>query len=128
MTKIVYILKGHDNLDLLKTRDILPSNGVQPPEIKLPQGYANCDNCSPEYGFQIKLKFNIIYLPFLFILFRIIRCTLNKFPSSKNLLDKSRLPLGILIHPYKDLSVSGLYFNFFFLNILLGEDYKLANY
>lgn len=31
---------------------------------------------------------------------------MNKFPSSKNLLDKSRLPLGILIHPYKDLSVS----------------------
>lgn len=42
----------------------------------------------------------------LFIYFSIFRCTLNKFPSSKNLLDKSRLPLGILIHPYKDLSVS----------------------
>lgn len=73
---------GYDNLDLLKSRDVLPSDGVQPPEIKLPQGYANCDNCSPD----------------------IFRCTLNKFPSSKNLLDKSRLPLGILIHPYKDLS------------------------
>lgn len=73
---------GYDNLDLLKCRDVLPSDGVQPPEIKLPQGYADCDNCSPD----------------------IFRCTLNKFPSSKNLLDKSRLPLGILIHPYKDLS------------------------
>ncbi|VVC42428.1 Hypothetical protein CINCED_3A010523 [Cinara cedri] len=72
---------GHDNVDLLKSRDVLPSDGVQPAEIKLPQGYANCDNCSPD----------------------IFRCTLNKFPSSKNLLDKSRLPLGILIHPYKDL-------------------------
>ncbi|XP_050058560.1 mucin-12 isoform X1 [Aphis gossypii] len=73
---------GYDNLDLLKSRDVLPGDGVQPPEIKLPQGYANCDNCSPD----------------------IFRCTLNKFPVSKNLLDKSRLPLGILIHPYKDLS------------------------
>uniref|UniRef100_A0A2H8TWN2 Protein transport protein Sec24B n=2 Tax=Melanaphis sacchari TaxID=742174 RepID=A0A2H8TWN2_9HEMI len=73
---------GYDNLDLLKSRDVLPGDGVQPPEIKLPQGYANCDNCSPD----------------------IFRCTLNKFPASKNLLDKSRLPLGILIHPYKDLS------------------------
>jgi hypothetical protein len=73
---------GYDNLDLLKSRDVLPVDGVHPPEIKLPQGYANCDNCSPD----------------------IFRCTLNKFPSSKNLLDKSRLPLGILIHPYKDLS------------------------
>jgi hypothetical protein len=40
---------------------------------------------------------------------------MNKFPSSKTLLDKSRLPLGILIHPYKDLSVSRFCF-FFFLN------------
>uniref|UniRef100_A0A2S2PJE3 Protein transport protein Sec24A n=1 Tax=Schizaphis graminum TaxID=13262 RepID=A0A2S2PJE3_SCHGA len=81
---------GYDNLDLLKSRDVLPGDGVHPPEIKLPQGYANCDNCSPD----------------------IFRCTLNKFPASKNLLDKSRLPLGILIHPYKDLSVSRLYFLF----------------
>uniref|UniRef100_A0A2S2Q3L3 Protein transport protein Sec24A n=1 Tax=Sipha flava TaxID=143950 RepID=A0A2S2Q3L3_9HEMI len=73
---------GYDNLDLLKSRDVLPGDGVQPPEIKLPQGYANCDNCSQD----------------------IFRCTMNKFPSSKTLLDKSRLPLGILIHPYKDLS------------------------
>lgn len=41
---------------------MLPGDGVQPPEIKLPQGYANCDNCSPEYGFRFKLKLNIIYL------------------------------------------------------------------
>ncbi|XP_050538607.1 protein transport protein Sec24A isoform X2 [Daktulosphaira vitifoliae] len=73
---------GYDTVDLLKTRDILQGERVQPPKIKLPQGYANCDNCSPD----------------------IFRCTLNKFPSSKTLLDKSRLPLGILIHPYKDLS------------------------
>lgn len=45
-------LKGHDTLDLLKSRDVLPSDGVQPPEIKLPQGYSNSDNCSPECVFS----------------------------------------------------------------------------
>jgi len=57
---IVFIQKGYDNLDLLKSRDVLPGDGVQPPEIKLPQGYANCDNCSPEYDFKFKFEFNII--------------------------------------------------------------------
>jgi len=33
----------------------------------------------------------------------IIRCTVNAIPESKSLLDKCRLPLGILIHPFKDL-------------------------
>jgi len=46
-------------VDLLKSRDVLPGDGVQPPEIKLPQGYANCDNCSPEYDSKFKFKFNI---------------------------------------------------------------------
>lgn len=49
---IFFTLKGYDNLDLLKSRDVLPGDGVQPPEIKLPQGYAHCDNCSPEYVFK----------------------------------------------------------------------------
>ncbi len=40
------------------------------------------------------------------IFFRIFRCTLTKIPESKTLLQKSRLPLGILIHPFKDLTVS----------------------
>jgi len=41
---------------------VLPVDGVHPPEIKLPQGYANCDNCSPEYGFRFKLELNINFL------------------------------------------------------------------
>lgn len=56
MPPFILILKGYDNLDLLKSRDVLPGDGVQPPEIKLPQGYANCDNCSPEYVFLMKYK------------------------------------------------------------------------
>ena len=33
------------------------------------------------------------------------RCTLNAIPQTSALLNKARLPLGILIHPFKDLSV-----------------------
>lgn len=36
----------------------------------------------------------------------IFRCTLNAIPQTSGLLNKARLPLGILIHPFKDLSVS----------------------
>jgi hypothetical protein len=35
----------------------------------------------------------------------IIRSTLTAMPESANLLSKCRLPLGILIHPFKDLEV-----------------------
>lgn len=33
----------------------------------------------------------------------IMRCTLTSMPESQNLLSKCRLPLGLLIHPFKDL-------------------------
>ena len=36
---------------------------------------------------------------------RVMRCSLNVIPQTKDLLQKSRLPLGILIHPFKDLEV-----------------------
>lgn len=32
-----------------------------------------------------------------------IRCTLSSIPETQQLLQKSRLPLGLLIHPFKDL-------------------------
>jgi len=35
-----------------------------------------------------------------------MRCSLNVIPQTKDLLNKSRLPLGILIHPFKDLEVN----------------------
>lgn len=42
-----------------------------------------------------------------------LRCTINKIPESNSLLQKSRLPLGILIHPFRDLSVGfGFHFKF----------------
>lgn len=32
----------------------------------------------------------------------VIRCTLNKIPETASILQKSRLPLGLLLHPFKD--------------------------
>ena len=40
------------------------------------------------------------------ICFSVFRCTLNAIPNTQSLLNKARLPLGILIHPFKDLAVS----------------------
>lgn len=37
---------------------------------------------------------------------RVMRCSLNVLPQTKELLHKCRLPLGILIHPFKDLEVN----------------------
>lgn len=36
----------------------------------------------------------------------ILRCTLKKVPDSSNLLQKCRLPLGVVLHPFKDDEVS----------------------
>lgn len=45
--------------------------------------------------------------------YRIFRCTLTKIPESNSLLQKSRLPFGVLIHPFKDLNVSDMHINKF---------------
>ncbi|XP_014251110.1 protein transport protein Sec24A [Cimex lectularius] len=75
-------LWGREAVDLLKARDILPPTKVEPPPIRLSQEYYESSNCSPD----------------------IFRCTLTRIPETKSLLDKSRLPLGVLIHPFKDLN------------------------
>lgn len=73
---------GYEPHDLLNTRDVLPSNKVEPPPIRLPQNLPDSMNCSHD----------------------LFRCTLSKIPESKSLLDKARLPLGLLIHPFKDIN------------------------
>ncbi|CAB3244259.1 unnamed protein product [Arctia plantaginis] len=75
-------LWGHHMVDLLQCKNILPEYPEDPPEIKLGHQFAEAPNCSPE----------------------IFRCTINRIPETNNLLQKSRLPLGILIHPFKDLN------------------------
>ena len=36
-------------------------------------------------------------------LYRVFSCTLNAVPETQGLLDKSRLPFGIHLHPFKEL-------------------------
>ncbi|XP_032680943.1 protein transport protein Sec24A isoform X3 [Odontomachus brunneus] len=75
-------LWGAITVDLLQGRNILPPKKVEPPKIKLQQELLDTANCSPE----------------------IFRCTLTKVPDTNMLLQKSRLPFGVLIHPFKDLN------------------------
>ncbi|KAB0790749.1 hypothetical protein PPYR_15654 [Photinus pyralis] len=72
---------GQENFDLLQCPNILPPNKVEAPRIHLGQDYLDAANCSSD----------------------IFRCTMTKIPETSSLLQKSRLPLGILIHPFKDL-------------------------
>lgn len=81
-------LWGRETVDLLQNRHILPQTKVLPPTVKLNHQFHEAANCSAD----------------------LFRCTLTKIPESNSLLQKSRLPLGILIHPYRDLSVSALKF------------------
>merc|ERR1719153_1548998 len=73
---------GQESLDLLQNRHILPSEKVTPPKPRLQAEQWNNANCSSE----------------------IFRSTLTKIPETDALLKKARLPLGVLIHPFKDLS------------------------
>lgn len=75
-------LWGMETIDLLQCRNVLPIEKVESPKIKLHQEFLDSVNCSPD----------------------IFRCTLTKIPVSNSLLQKSRLPLGVLIHPFKDLN------------------------
>lgn len=73
---------GMEPVDLLQNRHILPTKALQPPKIRLQTELWNSMNCNPE----------------------IFRCSLTKIPETESILKKCRLPLGILIHPFKDLS------------------------
>uniref|UniRef100_A0A336LPL5 CSON000209 protein n=1 Tax=Culicoides sonorensis TaxID=179676 RepID=A0A336LPL5_CULSO len=73
---------GQETIDLMQNRRILPIEKVTPPPIKLNHQFHEAVNCSSD----------------------IFRCTLNKVPESNSLLQKSRLPMGILIHPFRDLN------------------------
>jgi len=69
-------------MDLLQNRHILPPKPVPAPKPKLQAELWNSYNCSPDT----------------------FRCTLTKIPETDSLLKKSRLPLGVMIHPFRDLS------------------------
>ena len=64
-------------------RHIVPPQGVEVPTVRLRQEHLNNVNCNSA----------------------VFRSTLTKIPETSSILQKSRLPLGILIHPFKDLTV-----------------------
>ncbi|XP_066245647.1 protein transport protein Sec24A [Euwallacea similis] len=75
-------LWGAEKYDLLQSPNILPPTKVEPPPVNLGQEQLNQANSSLE----------------------VFRCTVTKIPETASLLQKSRLPLGLLIHPFKDLN------------------------
>ncbi|KAH8401527.1 hypothetical protein KR009_006202 [Drosophila setifemur] len=75
-------LWGQDTIDLMQNRHILSPATLPPPKIVLHNQFHESINCSPS----------------------IMRCTLTKIPESNSLLQKSRLPLGIVIHPFRDVN------------------------
>ncbi|XP_013073220.2 protein transport protein Sec24A-like isoform X1 [Biomphalaria glabrata] len=72
---------GQRSINLLNERQLFPPDGMETPRPALPNDFKKV-NCSPD----------------------IFRCTLNAIPQNSALLNKARLPLGILIHPFRDLS------------------------
>ncbi|XP_066471311.1 protein transport protein Sec24A isoform X2 [Tiliqua scincoides] len=73
--------EGLRSINLLQDRNILPAVPLQPPAPNLHEDIQKL-NCSSE----------------------LFRCTLTNIPQTQALLNKAKLPLGLLLHPFKDLS------------------------
>uniref|UniRef100_A0A3Q3WJG5 Uncharacterized protein n=1 Tax=Mola mola TaxID=94237 RepID=A0A3Q3WJG5_MOLML len=69
-------------VNLLQERNLLPPSPIPAPTPCLTQELQKI-NCNPE----------------------VFRCTLTSIPQSQSLLNKAKMPLGLLLHPFKDLSV-----------------------
>lgn len=67
-------------INLLQERNMLPSTTLKPPIPNLHEDIQKL-NCNPE----------------------LFRCTLTSIPQTQALLNKAKLPLGLLLHPFKDL-------------------------
>ncbi|KAG8439138.1 hypothetical protein GDO86_005378 [Hymenochirus boettgeri] len=68
-------------VNLLQERNILPLTPLKAPTPCLQEDIQKL-NCNPE----------------------LFRCTLTNIPQTQALLNKAKLPLGLLLHPFKDLS------------------------
>uniref|UniRef100_A0AAQ5XLE0 SEC24 homolog B, COPII coat complex component n=1 Tax=Amphiprion ocellaris TaxID=80972 RepID=A0AAQ5XLE0_AMPOC len=66
-------------VNLLQERNLLPPRPLEPPEPNVSSDLKKV-NCSPTF-----------------------RCTLTSIPQTQALLNKARLPLGLLLHPFRDL-------------------------
>ncbi|KAL7390668.1 hypothetical protein ABVT39_025418 [Epinephelus coioides] len=69
-------------VNLLQERNLLPPSPIPAPTPCLPQDLQKI-NCNPE----------------------VFRCTLTSIPQTQSLLNKAKMPLGLLLHPFKDLSL-----------------------
>ncbi|KAM8732735.1 protein transport protein Sec24B isoform 1-T1 [Acanthopagrus schlegelii] len=67
-------------VNLLQERNLLPPRPIEAPEPNLSPDLKKV-NCSPQT----------------------FRCTLTSIPQTQALLNKARLPLGLLLHPFRDL-------------------------
>ncbi|XP_047196609.1 protein transport protein Sec24B isoform X3 [Hippoglossus stenolepis] len=67
-------------INLMHERNLLPPRPLEAPEPNL-NGDLKKVNCSPQT----------------------FRCTLTSIPQTQALLNKARLPLGLLLHPFRDL-------------------------
>lgn len=67
-------------INLLQERNLLPPRPLEAPEPNLSSDLKKV-NCSPQT----------------------FRCTLTSIPQTQALLNKARLPLGLLLHPFRDL-------------------------
>ncbi|XP_028661756.1 protein transport protein Sec24B isoform X1 [Erpetoichthys calabaricus] len=74
-------LEGLRPVNLLQDRNILPGGPVQAPVPNLSSDLKRI-NCSPDS----------------------FRCTLSNIPQTQALLNKAKLPLGLLLHPFRDLT------------------------
>ncbi|CAF5082269.1 unnamed protein product [Rotaria sp. Silwood1] len=74
-------VSNNNLMDLLKVKSVVSPYAEEIPISPLLNEENQQMNCSPE----------------------VMRCSLNVIPQTKDLLNKSRLPLGVLIHPFKDL-------------------------
>ncbi|KAM6299831.1 protein transport protein Sec24A [Aegotheles albertisi] len=73
--------EGLRTVNLLQERNILPTTLLKAPIPNLHEEIQKL-NCNPE----------------------LFRCTLTNIPQTQALLNKAKLPLGLLLHPFKDLS------------------------
>ncbi|XP_045886686.1 protein transport protein Sec24B isoform X4 [Micropterus dolomieu] len=73
-------LEALSPVNLLQERNLLPPRPLEAPEPNLTPDLKKV-NCSPQT----------------------FRCTLTSIPQTQALLNKARLPLGLLLHPFRDL-------------------------
>lgn len=102
-------------VNLLQERDLLPPRPLEAPEPNLSAELKKV-NCSPQSVLDLPaptfatFSHSVAVESVVFVAARTFRCTLTSVPQTQALLNKARLPLGLVLHPFRDLQVccSGL--------------------